>query len=247
MYNVKLTKGDVLPIYLDFKNEESYWRHATLIEKIYEGDSFYLSNEKVYNQPEVNNNTNKVFNFKETNPQNIYYLELDAILNSTKKDIVNFCKKVKKVCNKSKLDNYNKICDFITKFKNEYKKPDELAIIFNTYSIDYLARYFQQRFYKDWDFTLFSYERWLVEIQPENPKFEKPFRTHRNIRKIIANCPLDSEININKRHKEEDDEDEDSPVIPDDQEPTEEGFVRIPIATEDDDDDEELEEFQKIR
>lgn len=41
---------------------------------------------------------------------------------------------------------------------------------------------------------------------------------------------------------EEDDEDEDSPVIPDDQEPTEEGFVRIPIATEDDDEDEEEEE-----
>lgn len=188
MYLIDLKKNMRVKIYLDFKNEKDYWRDAILLEKVSEGDCFYLNDEKLYQEPEEAD----VFKtFIDNNASNHYFNRLEELLSDKK--CKKFVKACVKLCDDEKLDNYNVLYTFIKDFASTYIKPDELLTVFKEYSTDYITRFIQQTYYKDWDFTLFGYERWLVEVQPLD-KFEKPFRTHRNIRKIVANSPQDKQL-----------------------------------------------------
>ena len=59
--NIELNIGDVLEIYTDFKEEVGYEGKAVLVEKLKNGDSYYLRNEdirpedkKEYSQKDLN-------------------------------------------------------------------------------------------------------------------------------------------------------------------------------------------------
>lgn len=190
MYKIKLKKGDVVHIYTDYRNELKFEGKAKLLEKVKKNDVFYLDNEEVFNEESYKN---PLVSYKKISKKTEMYFRLNAMLDLDRSEIKLLLRNVKNVVNKKKLDNYNAIHDAIKTTFTNLKGSGFLVTIRNEYSIDYLTRYFQQKYYENWTPSLFCSERWLVEFIPQN-NFEKSFRTYRNIRYIVANSPEDAKM-----------------------------------------------------
>jgi hypothetical protein len=65
-----------------------------------------------------------------------------------------------------------------------------------------IIRFIFQKYIKNWNYSIWIEEKWLVEFIPEqydiNTKlclYNSPFRTYRKIRKLLCVCPSDEEFN----------------------------------------------------
>lgn len=190
-YNIKLTQGQEVEIYLLPKNDEKYEGKAILISKLQDGVTFFEDEEQLCPdniQLLVYSNLSKKLTKNEKRNIKIYnYLE--SLRKSKNNVVVSFFKEMNKSCTKN-INSPNKMLQVINSYKEQYK--DTVGVINSLLDIDYkiLIKYFQQTKMKSWRPTLYKLEKWKVEIIPKD-KFEKSYITVRWIKVLVSICPSD--------------------------------------------------------
>jgi len=186
--NIELNKGDVVDIYLDYQDETQYEGKAILLEKVKNGDSFYLFEEKLaldekktYTEKELLKSAklkklSVLFKGSKGNPPEKVLKQLYAKLVKTRKDSLEDFKNMKKI-----------LSDYKSKHANSVYR---IGTLFKEYTDDYIIRYIQQD-RSVWRPSIFSYERWKVKFIEDNYGWEIDFTTNRNIR--ILKCVNPSE------------------------------------------------------
>lgn len=221
--------GDVVSIYTDFQDEDpsTYLGEAILIEKVRDGDSFYLKDEEVIVRE-------KRIYTKSEEQAIVKYNALKRFFDGDKPDKTDTEKKRKTrngslkiklaltVERKDLIDDDERMRKVIDSFlaKKQFKSMTEELL--SRFDFDYIVRYIQQD-RPNWRPTIYKSERWLVRFIKDKEGWDVDYTTHRNIRLISCINPSesirDSDIrrfttyngkSSNKRHVDSliDDEDE---------------------------------------
>lgn len=190
----QLKPGAIVPIYTNWRESQNFEGFAELLEPVGDlvNESFSfnenLKDIKVYDK----NNLKLSKSFKKLKKFN----QLDELFNNTKdKHLITLKNIVKKNINQKELLNYNTIFKCISEFKNNNVDKNIISLdnLFKEHSIKYLTLYFQQTMYKEWDLSIFNYQRWKVRFYPQKVNgyrcYDNEFITHRNIKYIVANSP----------------------------------------------------------
>lgn len=188
----KLKKNLILPIYTDYQENEDYEGKAILIEKVRDGDSFYLKNESIrvdrdkrkYSKKEriklEKYNRLKYFFYGLNTPPDKELIKLKKELTSLRKD---------------KVEDYSKMWDLLEKYKIEFKNsPRKIKAVLTEFDNDYIIRFIQQDRI-EWNPTIYTYERWKVEFKEDHTGWPIKFRTERNIRVISKINPKENTKN----------------------------------------------------
>jgi hypothetical protein len=195
MIITKLKKGMKLPIYTDYKDHNGYEGVAILIKKIRNGDSFYLSDEEV-KLPEK-----KTYTRKEKEKLNKYKrIKYFFYGKNTPpdKELVKLRKELTKE-RKDKLDDYPRMEAVIEKYRKKYKNSVyKIKSLFNEFSNDYIIRFIQQN-RKNWNPTIYNYERWVVKFIEDSSGWKVDHTTQRNIRILIKYNPTETARNSDIR------------------------------------------------
>lgn len=185
MILTELKSGMKIPIYTDYKECKGFEGEAILIEKVSNGDSFYLSDEivkvsekKTYTKEEKEKiskyNRIKYFFYGKSSPP--------------EKDIVKLRKKLIKL-RKDLEDDYFKMESLLNKERKKYENSVyKIKSLFDDFNNDYIIRFIQQDREK-WNPTIFNYERWIVQFITDSSGWSTNFRTQRNIRILIKYNP----------------------------------------------------------
>ena len=190
MYHTSLAVGKQVSIYTDFHKEVGYEVEAVLIEKIENGDTFFLD-EFVDANPTMSDKPNQL---KEKRNE-----QLNAVFSGNIKEqrpaIQKFFQNVLKL-RSNKLDDYNKIYKFIIEYRDKLYKKQLLGLhdeidskfkrILRDIPVDYITRYFQQ-FKKKVNNTIFKYEKWKVEFITDETGYPVSHVAIKKIRIIIKN------------------------------------------------------------
>lgn len=145
MYNIELSKGDIVDIYLDYGDEVNYEGKAILIKKKSEIDSFYISNERVIP-------TDLSLLSEQDKQHQIWYNQIKSTLN--KREYIPIHDKLFRT-KKNKLTDHNEIKRLLLHYKNLMQvfeandkrrfKYKRLRTMLETIPIDYITRYIQQQ------------------------------------------------------------------------------------------------------
>lgn len=188
MYNINLETGQQVSIYTDFKEERGYEGEAILIEKIDNGDTFFID-EFVASNPNMDDRPNK-----RKEKQNEKLNEVFNNLQSQTKDAKKFFKEILKLrCNK--ITDFNNMLKCVLRWKDEihkrylagkYDNDDRFKRLFREIKSDYIVRYFQQ-YNKKVNNSIFIFEKWKVEFVIDDLGYFTNHTAIKKVRKIIRN------------------------------------------------------------
>lgn len=196
MHVLEYEPDNIVSIYTDWQNDVGYEGEAVLIEKKEVGDSFYMDYEKLYVPLNRRTNlTNREIDKIQVQLNSIYeYLEYYCNLGD--RTINNFISECIPYCNNDN-GSYNELFVVIESWKKTYENnPHLISNIFKVQT-QYITRYFQQKYTKNWSQTLFREEKWIIEFRPQSSLSSKKslyYNTFRTVRKLrILHCisPLD--------------------------------------------------------
>lgn len=186
--NTQLKPNDVIEIYTDYKEEVTYEGKAILIEKIKDGDSFYLDKEQLIMTDQ------KVYS-EEDKKDILRYRRLKTFFRGTKKippdkELVSLYKDLVKQ-RKDKVDDFQKMENIIDGYREKYKNSVyKIKTVLVEYDNYYIIRFIQQ-LRENWRPSIFSYERWKVKFIEDDAGWDVDFVTNRNIR--VLKCVNPSE------------------------------------------------------
>lgn len=186
---INLNKGQLCNIYTDYKEEIGYEGQAILIEKIKDGDSFYLNNERI-----------KPIDKKEYSKQDLAeitkYNRLVTFFKGTKsKKPSIYCRRLYRDLKKIKVRDINSF-DLMKVVLSKYRKKHSDSInsiksLLSEYDDYYIIRFVQQYGYSNWQPSIFSYERWKVNFVSDDRGWETNWATARNIRVLKCYSPAE--------------------------------------------------------
>lgn len=187
----ELNAGDIISIYTDYQDCTGYEGKVILLEKVKQGDSFYLTNEKLI--PSDKKQYDDI-----DQARIIRYSRLNTFLKgNTAKNPRPHCARLYKnlsKCRKGKLTEHKVMSDIINMYRKKYKNStDTVNTLLKEYDNDYIIRYIQQD-QKNWRPSIFSYERWKVQFIEDYTGWKVDWTTNRNIR--ILKC-----VNPNERQR----------------------------------------------
>ena len=187
--NIHLTKGDTIDIYTDYQEERRYQGQAILLEKVRDGDSYYLRYEKLKpkDAKEYDNGAkkriikyNRLINFlkgSKSRKPSIYCRRLYRDLIKLRKDELGEFGEMKKV---------------LAKYRKKHKDSIKMiGSVLNEYSDYYIIKFVQQD-RNTWRPSIFSYERWKVRFISDSSGWEQNWITTRNIRVLKCLNPSES-------------------------------------------------------
>jgi hypothetical protein len=206
--HTKLKKGDIIDIYTDYQDELNYEGKAELIERVRPGDSFFLKDEKIIPEDKKEYSKKDLAAIHKFN-------RLENLLKSKNTHIQ--CKKLYKklVAERNyELDDYERIKSVIKDYRDLYTNSiHKIGCVMREYDDYYLYRYIHQD-KKNWQPSLFSYERWVVRFIEDSTGWKVDWTTQRNIRilklvnpkqqVLVENTTYDNGIPSKKREKVED-------------------------------------------
>lgn len=189
-----LKENQRVKIYTDFKEEKGYEGEAILLEKLYDGDTFYLQNESLlpgdkkeysnndYDMVHKFNRLKKFFYGKDSKGPTKYCKVLrDGLLNSFKKNKYDLMLKYLK--------------EFRSKVKNNIVKHQSVKDLLNSFDDDYIINFIRQH-NKVWQPSVYAYQRWKVKFVKDSAGWDSDFVTNRNIRVLMKWNPNDKCDNI---------------------------------------------------
>lgn len=219
----KLEPGMILDIYEDFQDETGYQGKAILLEKIKNGDSYYLSDEELKPSDQKSYDEddklaivkyNRLINYfkgnerkKPNNKCRLLYNELIKL-------------------RKDKVEEYAEMNKLIDTYRSLYKTVFSIVgRLLSEYDNFYLIRFIQQDRLL-WRPAIFSSERWKVKFIEDHTGWALDFTTNRNIRVVkcvnpkegmrnsdlveyttydgISSKMYDKIVNIHEYHKKKD-------------------------------------------
>lgn len=177
----ELNAGDIINIYTDYQDEVGYEGKAELVEKIRDGDSFYISNERIKPEDckEFDDSSNTVSQLY----SRITYLFKGNSSTRPSQTCVKLYKELVKL-RKSKITEFSDMKELLGQYRkvnsNPMRKITNLLDEFDDY---YIIRYIQQD-RTTWHNTIFSFERWKVRFIEDHVGWESNWTTARNIRVV---------------------------------------------------------------
>ncbi len=201
-------KGDTLNIYTDYIYDKKYEGCAMLLKRIEKGHSFIIPEEKLYTKLEdraINTEGNHSALSKEQKNNNKKWTTLNELFTRTELKALE-AKLIKKL--NKKVDNYDILNNYLIKIRFQFiNSTSPIRALFMDYTNDDIIRYVQQKHLKNWTYTVYRMEKWLVEFVPEQYDttskwclFSKPFRTTRKIKRIVCICPDENSQNCEMIH-----------------------------------------------
>ena len=203
MLRIKIKKGDIIPIYTDYKENTGYEGQAILLERkpvflvngeYKDGDSFYINESLLPKEKKQYNKQEQLMIEK--------YQKLEMLFFGNKEEKIKPDKLCKRLYNllfkqrSKKIDEYNKMYKKIESFRKKYKNESnkKLYMLFNEYTNEYLIRYMQQTT-PNWSYSIFRSQIWKVKFIKDSTGWDisdENFITYRNIRYLSCNRPNDT-------------------------------------------------------
>lgn len=187
--NIELKKNSIIDIYTNYQEEIKYEGKAILLEKISNGDSFYLYNERV--EPE----DKKEYTEKDNILINKYNRIIIFFKGVASKKPTKYCRRLYNELVKQRKDN---IDDFLRmkKVLKKYRKKHSSSIqkigtLLREFDDYYIIRFVQQDRQK-WQNSIFSYEKWKVRFIEDYTGWEVNWTTIRKIRILKCVNPTES-------------------------------------------------------
>lgn len=175
----KLKAGMTLDIFEDFQEEKVYEGRAILIEKIKDGDSFYLSDEELKPVDRKSYNDEQILEILKYNRLIGYFMGTDSKKPNVK------CKKLYGQLirlRRDKLSDYEKMEKLIDEYRLVYNTSSTIfGRLLSEYDNYYIIRFIQQDRLV-WHHSIFSSERWKVRFIEDHTGWSVDFTTARNIR-----------------------------------------------------------------
>ena len=188
---IKLKKGDTVSIFTDYQDCTGYEGKAVLIEKIKDGDSFYITNEKIKPDDEK-------FYSEEDKQSITKFNRINTFLkNNSVKNPRPYCKKLYKELTKLRKGEVTEHLK-MSKGLNKYRKvhinsTKTIGNVLRENTNNYIIRFIQQD-QKNWKPSIYSYERWKLRFIEDITGWETNWTTCRNIR--VLKC-----FNPNERNR----------------------------------------------
>lgn len=187
--NTSLQKGDQVDIYTDYKEEKRFEGKAILLEKLRDGDSYYLRYEKI--EPE----DKKEYDHR-AKRRIIKYNRLINFFKGTKtKKPSIYCRRLYRdliKLRKDELDDYEKMEKVLSKYRKKHEGSiKRIGSVLKEYDDYYLIRFIQQD-RNTWRPSIFSYERWKIRFITDSQGWEQDWITARNIRILKCLNPTES-------------------------------------------------------
>ena len=187
--NIRLKKNSIINIYTNYQEEIKYEGKAILLEKVSDGDSFYLHNEKV--EPK----DKKEYNEKDNIIINKYNRIIIFFKGVTSKKPTRYCRRLYNELIKQRKDNVD---DFLRmkKVLKKYRKKhndsiQKIGTLLREFDDYYIIRFVQQDRQK-WQHSIFSYEKWKVKFIEDQTGWKVDWTTTRKIRILKCVNPTES-------------------------------------------------------
>lgn len=186
----KLKPGMSLDIYTDYQDEKEYQGIAILLDKVRDGDSFYLSDE------DIRPVDTKEYN-AEANKARVKYDRLSLKFKGTEDKKPNVkCKALYKELlrlRKDKVTDYENMKLLLSEWRAIYTNPGvKVNHLLEEFDDWYIIRFIQQDNRKNWNNSIFSYERWNVRFVEDHTGWPIDFITTRNIRVLKCVNPKET-------------------------------------------------------
>lgn len=218
-----MKEGDIVNVFTDYMYNKGFQGVAVLKEFSNYGRTNIYYNEKLFTKPEnkaYNKVTLKQTLTKEEKENNKIYYDLLKLFNTSDIKDNDFKEVILDLKNSvsEKIENYEKLKEKIIKYQfsfyNSLEKKRELFCSINPRLI---RNFLLQTELKNFSFTLWREENWLVEFIPDQYCIEKkwvthttPFRAYRKFNVLVAiNLKEDSQSCTIRsfENKKQDDED----------------------------------------
>jgi hypothetical protein len=219
----KLEAGMVLDIYEDFQDEIGYQGKAILIEKIKDGDSYYLMDEELKPSDQKSYDDNDKLMIVKYN-RLVNYFKGNERKKANSKCKLLYTELIK--LRRDKVTEYEEMNKLIDTYRTLYKTVFTIVgRLLSEYDNFYIIRYIQQDRIL-WRPAIFSSERWKVKFIEDHTGWFMDFTTNRNIRVIkcvnpkegmrnsdlveyttydgISSKMYDKIVNIHEYHKKKD-------------------------------------------
>tara|TARA_R110000851_G_scaffold309588_1_gene469087 strand:+ start:4560 stop:5351 length:792 start_codon:yes stop_codon:yes gene_type:complete len=187
--NIRLKKNSIINIYTNYQEEIKYEGKAILLEKVSDGDSFYLHNEKV--EPK----DKKEYNEKDNIIINKYNRIIIFFKGVTSKKPTRYCRRLYNELIKQRKDNVD---DFLRmkKVLKKYRKKhndsiQKIGTLLREFDDYYIIRFIQQDRQK-WQHSIFSYEKWKIKFIEDQTGWKVDWTTTRKIRILKCVNPTES-------------------------------------------------------
>jgi len=187
MYNISLNIGDQVSIYTDFKEEIDYEGEAILLEKLEDGDTFFI-NEFVASNLSMDSKSDKIKESRNEKLSEVFDGQFAT------KESFKFMKEILRLRN-NKIDEYNKMLNYVLNTKEQlnkrmlqgkYDNDSRFKRILNEIPESYIVRYFQQ-FNKKVNNSIFKFEKWKVNFIIDRQGYLTEYTCVRKIRLIVRN------------------------------------------------------------
>lgn len=177
-----------MPIFTDYKECKKYEGKAVLVEKIRDGDSFYLADEQVTVPEKKSYSEYEKEKLKKYSRLHYFFYGKSS---PPDKELVKLRKALTKE-RKDQLDDYVRMDQVIEKYREKYSDtPRKITTVLNEFDNDYIIRFIQQDRNK-WSPSIYNYERWLVHFIEDQHGWSCDFKTQRNIRILTIVNPNES-------------------------------------------------------
>lgn len=193
--NNSLLTGLQVSIFTNYIEEKEYEGEAILLEKIKDGDTFYLPNELVASNPNMSDKADI-----ERNEKNSYIYTI--LSKKDNKEISAFLKNIAKL-KKGKITDYNNIYEYISALRDSIhaktilgrvENDNDYRRLFRAVSVDYLTRYLLQVGKNNNHNSIFKYEIWLVKFTSNKHFLPYEARVTRKIRVLVKHNCDDTEL-----------------------------------------------------
>ena len=185
----KLKPGMSLDMFTDYQDETGYQGIAILLNKVRDGDSFYLSDEDI--RPGDGKEYNKIADKRiaKYNKLSHYFKGTDAKRPNSK------CKGLYKEllkCRKDKITDHDNMKKVLLEYRELYINPAfKVNHLLSNFDDWYIIRFIQQD-NRTWNNSIFSYERWNVKFVEDEVGWPIDFNTTRNIRVLKCVNPKET-------------------------------------------------------